>query len=201
MFKLEKNLETIILEGKILKSKDYQAILKSQDLLVKASKDAEERIEQATKFFKDEGKRGYNEAVEKVKKDQAIDIYKRSLLGMEYIKSLESQLIDVVIECVEAVIGTVDSDEVLLKIAKKNMNILKAEKQVILKVAPSQVKFLRNNIADLKKLAPDLDFLEIKGDSNIQAPDCILSSKMGVVDASIQIQLDALKETLKEAII
>jgi type III secretion protein L len=44
-----------------------------------------------------------------------------------------------------------------------------------------------------------ISFVDVAGDARLRAGGCILESELGIVDASIDVQLDALRRALAKA--
>ena len=70
------------------------------------------------------------------------------------------------------------------------------QKHATIKVAPSEAPILRDRIAELTKDSPMLEFLDICSDAHLSSGSCIIETELGVIDASVPVQLEAIQSAL-----
>ncbi|MDR1891243.1 MAG: hypothetical protein LBQ23_03675 [Puniceicoccales bacterium] len=58
---------------------------------------------------------------------------------------------------------------------------------------------LCDKMQDVTKNSPVLEFLDIFADTHLQPGSCILETELGVIDASIPVQLAAIENALSKA--
>ncbi len=76
-------------------------------------------------------------------------------------------------------------------------NIPKNEPRITLKVNTAQVQFVKDNLPQQLTLLGVESKLSILSDDNVSEGSCILQTNNGVVDASIEAQLDIVQTALR----
>lgn len=187
-------------EKKIVKAKDYGILLKAKETIAFAQKKAEEIIEAAKQAYEDEKKRGFEEGMAKGNakiSELMIDTIDKSVQNFE---EFENDVIKVVIDSVRKVIGDLDKNELISKIVRNALDNVRNQKKVTLIVNPSDAENIKDQIDNLLKEYPSINYIETAADPRVKAGGCKLETEMGVVDASIEVQIEAIKNSLTRAI-
>ena len=66
-------------------------------------------------------------------------------------------------------------------------------------VAPESVAEVQGRLADIMADYSGISFVEVQADTRLRRGGCILESELGVVDASLDVQLEALSRALRSA--
>jgi type III secretion protein L len=64
-------------------------------------------------------------------------------------------------------------------------------------VAPQHVDTIKGHVNELLAAYPGVGYLDITGDPRLTGDSCILESEIGIVEASVQSQITALRNTFK----
>ena len=96
------------------------------------------------------------------------------------------------------IIGKFDKTELITNVVKNSLKKIKLQKQATLRVSPAEVAKLRDNVAELTKDTPTLEFLDVQADNHLKPGSCILETELGVIDASIDVQLSAIENALSK---
>ena len=67
---------------------------------------------------------------------------------------------------------------------------------MVIRVAPEQVEVVKKRINEIIAEFPAVSFLEVTADSRLKPGGCIVESEIGIVDASIDVQLEAIYRSL-----
>jgi flagellar assembly protein FliH len=79
-------------------------------------------------------------------------------------------------------------DDALYRITDKD--------KVVIRTHPTQARIVRAHQDDILKRLPDIKNLEIQEDHKIEPGGCVIETKMGYVDSSIDMKLDTLQKVL-----
>jgi type III secretion protein L len=181
---------------KVLKAKDYLAYGNAKALLEQAQQDAETMRTQTQEAFEAEKQRGYQQGLEQGKleiAEQMIDTVSNTL---EYLASIEKQVAQIVIQVLRKVLGEFDDAELTLRVVDNALNAVRNQKEITLRVAPEQVEAINRKIHTLLGNYQSIAFVKVTGDRRLSRGGCILETEIGVVDASIDVQLQALERSL-----
>jgi type III secretion protein L len=83
-------------------------------------------------------------------------------------------------------------------VTQQALSLVSNQKQVILHVQPDQVLEVREQISLVLKDYPEVGYIEVIADARLDQGGCILETEIGIIDASVDGQLGALEEALKQ---
>ncbi|MDR3144156.1 MAG: HrpE/YscL family type III secretion apparatus protein [Puniceicoccales bacterium] len=207
--------------GKVLKAKSYAALTeghemlssvrakcdeildearkKSSDIVAAANAQAHGIIEEAKKEKEEEKKRGYSDGLETGKQEVSNVMMDFVTKSANSFAKLENDVTEVVKIALRKIIGKIDKTELLVSVVKNSLQKIKLQKQATLKVSPSEAQLLRDRVDELTKDTPLLEFLDICTDAHLKPGACILETELGVIDASISVQIEAIEGALSKA--
>jgi type III secretion protein L len=205
---------------KVLKAKSYALLIgekeivastraKCDEILKKTSKDsagivssaqrkANEIIEEAKRTKKEEEQRGYADGLETGKQEITNVMMDFVTKSANSFSKLEKDVTEVVKMAIRKIIGKIDKTELIVSVVKNSLQKVKMQKQATLKVAPTEAQLLRDKLLELTSETPILEFLDITADAHLQPGSCILETELGVIDASIPVQLEAVENALEK---
>lgn len=175
-----------------------QANQKSQMLLAETEKKRQEILDEAKKYYAQEAKRGYQDGFAEGKETLVKKLAEVSVQNNTNIKQLENNIVGLVLKALKRILGEVDQETLMVSLARQALKAVKNQSEAILKVSPSDAGIVRSQ---LEKVMADgiVDYLEVVADSRLEAGTCILETDVGVVDASLSVQMNAITEAFKKA--
>lgn len=187
-------------EQKVIKAEDYAAYKKADEIIVLAQKEAD-RIQQEAKLaFEEEKKRGYKVGTEEGSEKMSQQMMESVSKTVDYFANFEEKLVEIVIKSLEKIIGEFDRKDLVTRIVRHALAILSDQKQVTLKVASVDYDNVKGQLSELLSEYKSIEFIDLKTDERLNPGDCILETEMGVVDASIGVQLNAIRKSLLRTI-
>ena len=193
-----KNIK-LLPEGKIIKAEEYAALLKGQDIIEAAEKEAQQIVEEAKKAFQEEKKRGYQLGLEegKVKiSEQMLDTVSNTI---NYYEKNQEDIVDIIIQTIKRILGEFEEGELVTRLVKNALEVAKNQEHVTLVVHPKSEAFLRERMEEIMKAYPSIEFIDIVTDNRQKEGGCLLKTEIGVVDASLDVQLESIRNSLKKA--
>jgi type III secretion protein L len=204
--------------GKVLKAESYAALTDGREMLeatrVKcdeilenarresggivsaANEKAKAIVEEAKKEKEEEKKRGYADGLESGKQEASNVMMEFVTKSASSFAKLENDVTEVVKTALRKIIGKIDKTDLLVSVVKNSLQKIKMQKQATLKVSPAEVQMLRDRANELTKDTPLIEFLDICADAHLKQGSCILETELGVIDASIQVQVEAIENAL-----
>ncbi len=187
--------------SKVIKADEFSRLSEANDLLKKVHQSAEEAEKKAQELYKQRYEEGYEVGVEEGK-----SLYTEKLMDMvmgqvDSIEGLEKQLVAVVMEAVNKIIGSFDEKELVTKVVHQGLNAVRGSKSVVMRVSLSDEKILRQSLENylLGRDNPS-GYINLMTDPNLKNGDCIIETEQGVVEASLNSQLRILKNSLENHI-
>ncbi|MBQ9536444.1 MAG: HrpE/YscL family type III secretion apparatus protein [Desulfovibrionaceae bacterium] len=185
---------------RILKVEDYATLVKAQDLLDTAQAQAEAIKQQAEAVYTERHQQGYEDGMMEGRMEQAEKMLETGMQAVEYLQGLEQQIVAVVTQAVRKVIGELDDKERIVRIVRTALDQVRARQNVIIRVAPAEEDYVREAIKPMLARGSTIAGLELVADQRLEPGSCILESEMGVVDASLEVQLKAIEHALTSKI-
>ncbi|OIO58864.1 MAG: HrpE/YscL family type III secretion apparatus protein [Verrucomicrobia bacterium CG_4_10_14_3_um_filter_43_23] len=185
---------------KIIKKEEYAIFLNANQIVEEAQKKAARIVEEAKQAYADEKKRGFNEGMAEGNKkisELMIESVSKSLKNFE---NFENDIIQVVMQALKKIVGELNADELIIGIVKNALAMVRDQKKVTLIVSPSQEKVVREKLDEIMKGYPTISFIQLDRDPRLKEGGCLLVTEMGMVDATLEIQLEAIQKSLKRVI-
>lgn len=187
-------------ELQILKAGDYVAFVDANQIVEAAKKKAAQIEEDAKKAYEDEKKRGYDQGLEEGNQrisELMIDAVAKSVKNFE---DFENDIINIVIQATKKILGELDEKQLISRVVRNALENVRNQKKVTLIINPSQVTVVKEQITNLLAEYPTINFIHIDSDARVKSGGCKLETEMGVVDASLEVQLEAIRKSLVKAI-
>ena len=116
--------------------------------------------------------------------------------GADYLASLEERVVDVVVRSLRRILGEMDDKERIVRVVRHSLEVVRNQRQVILRVSPAEIDAVRARLNEILSGFPGITNLEVAADGRLPAGGCILETEIGVVDASVDVQLEAVVKAL-----
>lgn len=181
---------------RVIKAGDYLAYAEAQAIIAAARQQAEALRLEAERDYQAEKRRGYQDGHEEGKLETAEQIMDVLGATVEFYAGIEQRTGQIVLQMVRKILGEFDDETLTYRIARHALTAVRSQKQVTLRVAPGQVEALKARLDALLNGFPGIHFADVVGDRRLGAGDCILETEIGVVDASVDVQIKALERSL-----
>lgn len=177
----------------VLSGQDLAAWRSAQDLVAAAELQAQAIRAEAQTAYDAEKKRGYEEGLEEARLEQAEQMIENVSRTIDYFSKVEGQMVDLVMQAVQKIISDFDDQERVLITVRNALSVVRNQKQMTLRLHPLQVDVVKARVNELLASYPGVGYLDIVGDNRLQADACILESEIGLVEASLEGQMAALR--------
>jgi len=176
----------------------------AENILSNTRNQAKELLEQARKQGYEEGKKSALECAH-LEIGEAVSEISALLHSLEEQKSgmlrnYEGKIRDLAIHIAKKVIQTEldNNNETFLNIYKSAVQELRDQEWIRLSVSDLQVQFATENADTLMSLAKGAKHIEIVGLPEAPSGTCIVETPDGIVDASLDTQMDKIKEAFAD---
>ncbi|MGV7960257.1 HrpE/YscL family type III secretion apparatus protein [Photorhabdus tasmaniensis] len=180
----------------ILRKTDYQTCLSAQSLLDEARVQAQEIEREAQTVYEQQKELGWQAGIDAARAEQANLIHQTQLQCQQYYRQVEQQMSNVVLQAVRKILKNYDQVSLTLQVVREALSLVSNQKQVILRVNPEQATTVREQISRVHKDFPEIGYLEVTADDRLDQGGCILETEVGIIDASLDSQLDALMSAI-----
>lgn len=181
---------------KVIKAADYLHYLNAEDIVEQARQQARQIKQAAHAAYEEEKQRGYQDGMLEGKMQMSQQMMDTVSRTVEYFANIEEQVVRTVMLALRKLIGEMDSKDLVVRVVKQALSVVRNQKQVTLRVAPSHVEHVNQEIHRIMAGFPGISFIDVVGDARLDDEGCLLESEIGVVDASIVAQLSAIERSL-----
>ena len=182
----------------VLKAADVQAWVDAQGLLERARADADQLRSEALAAFEEEKRRGFEEGLAQAQFEQTERMIENAAKMVDFFASVEQRMVGLVMDAVRRIIADYDDTQRVMAVVKSGLAVMRNQKQLTLRLAPAHSEMVKSRAADLLQSYPGIGILDIVSDSRLKGDAAILESEIGVVEASVDMQLQALEKGFKK---
>lgn len=187
-------------EVRVLSRADRQVWGDALALLTHARAQAEAIVAGAQAAFEAERKRGYDEGREAALLDQAEKMIETVGRTVDYFAGVENEMIELVMQSVRKVVDSFDDREVVMIVVRNALAVVRNQKHMTLRLHPEEVEIVRARVNELLAAYPGVGYLDIMADPRLQRGACILESEIGMVEASLDGQIAALRKAFQRTL-
>lgn len=186
--------------NKILKAEDYSAYLKVHEVIALAKKKAEGIVKDAKTAYENEKQRGYEEGMEAGNQKISELMIESAARSVKNFEEFENDVIEVVGDALKKILGEFDNRELISRVVKNALATVRNQKKVTVIVNPTDSDFVHERVNELLALYPAINTIDVLSDARVQAGGCKIETEMGVVDATLDTQLEAIRKSLTKVI-
>lgn len=186
--------------GTIIRAVEFQTLIDAETVIAAAEADAERIRAEAREAYERERLRGYANGVVEGRMEMAEKMIDSVGHAVDYFSGLENKVVDLVLKALKKVIGELDARDRVLNVVRTALAVARNQAHVTLRVAPVDAEIARERLAEITQPYPEIHFLEVVPDSRLAPTACILETELGVIDASLDLQLAAIEKSLTKSL-
>lgn len=186
--------------GMVLSAQEVRALQSAQEAIAQANEQAAQIVAQAREVYESEKRRGFEEGKEEARMEQAEQMIETVSRNVEYFSKVETRMVDLVMQAVQKIISDFDDRERVLITVRNVLSVVRNQKQMTLRLHPQQVEVVKARVNDLLAAYPGVGYLDIVADTRLQMDACILESEIGLIEASTESQLTALRQAFQKVL-
>jgi type III secretion protein L len=178
----------------VFSPEQVQAWQDAQQLLAQARQEAERIRAEAVQAYEDEKQRGYEEGVAMARMDEAERLIENATRTVDYFAGIEQKIVALVMNAVRRIMADFDDTTRVLAVVQSGLSVMRNQKQLTLRLSPEHAATVRDRAQHLLERFPGVGMMDIVPDSRLKGDAAILESEMGVVEASVDLQLKAIEQ-------
>lgn len=177
----------------VLRAADFATLTESQALLDNAHAQAQSILVGAQDAFEAERRRGYEDGKQEALLNQAEKMIDTVGRTVEYFAGVETEMVELVMAAVRKVVDSFDDREKVMIVVRNVLAVVRNQKQMTLRLHPEEIEAVRGSINDILAVYPGVGYLDLLADARLARGACILESQIGMVEASLDGQIEALR--------
>lgn len=200
MLLLKKETFSVESDTPRIAAEDAAALAKAEEVVAAAQAEAAHVREEAAKAYESEKARGYADGLAEGKQEilmQKLDLVDESV---KYMGSIESQVCDIVLKALRKCVVEIGDRELVVQIVRKSMQaVVRTQKELVIRVAPDMVEVVRGRTSALLSEFSSVAKLDVVADERLEATACVVETEAGIVEASIDGQLEAIEQSIRKS--
>lgn len=185
-------------DKKVIKAHEYAQYMSGKEVIQKAQEEANTILASARKVYEDEKQKGYDDGVKQGKQQMAqhlMDYVSKTVEGYEH---FEEKMLEIIMQALRHILGEMDNKDLVMAVIKRVISAVRSQKEVTLRVAPTQKDFVQAQLAPILSTYPSVHFIDVVADPRLKEGDCIAETEIGVVDARLEVQLEAIHKAFSQ---
>lgn len=179
---------------KVIKSEDYADYKSARELWEQSQQNIKKHEAEAAALKLKSIEHGLTKGAEEAKSRLASQVLNSASSLVKQLSEIEKDLSDVVLSAVRKIVSDFDDETLVLEAVKKGLKPVYNSQKVIIRVNPSMIPYLSERV---NEMGHNVDFLEFTPDDRLSNTDCLIESDIGIVNASIEVQLQAIEKAIK----
>lgn len=185
----------------VVKRDDFSALIDSRELIARAHRHYDALKAQMLEQVEAARRAGYEAGMQEARIDFSASVV-TTVAEMETAFSrLEMRIVNTVMGALQQVLGRIEQRTVMEQLVRRVLAEARNRKQLSLRVAASQFDEVNQWLSSVIKDFPDIEFVDVLKDPSAQPGTAVLESEFGAVDASLHVQLAAVRRGLVSAFI
>lgn len=183
--------------GKLIRREEAACWQTGQQYLQRAQQEAQAILASAHEQALSDAARIVATELEQARAEQAELMTEVAVRRDAYLAEIEPELVEVVVNAVRKIFSEFDDNERARIVVEKALRTLRNQKQVTVRVHPSQYETMRASVGVLMNACANLKILTVESDSRILPGACSLSSDIGIVEIDLETQICAIEYAIR----
>lgn len=184
----------------VLPAEDAAAWFEASQLLDHAREEAAQLLGSARQQLEAERARGYQQGLEEARLELTERMIETASRTVELFASIEQRMVSLVMDAVRRLMADFSDTERVMAVVRSALSVLRNQRQLTLRIAPDHVEHVRARASELLEQFPGVGILDIVADPRLKQDATILESEIGLVEASIESQLQAIEQGFQKVL-
>jgi len=186
-------------DSELVKASDAAAIATAEEVVAAAEAEAAKIAEAAKAAYEAERQRGYADGIAAGREEMMMQKLDQLKASIEFMQSVEGKMGELVIKALKKCVAEIDDRDLVCQIVRKSMQaIVRAQRQITIKVAPEMVATVKERLQTILDKFPSVVLAEVVEEAHLEGTACIVETEAGSVEASISGQLAAIEKSIRK---
>jgi len=188
-------------DGKVIKANDFAQLVTAQETLAQATRRAAEIVAQAETQRDAAIREGRELGIEQGRAEYAASMVEASARMESSFISLEARLVKTIMDALQAILHEIGERTVMERLVRRTIANSNRKNSLRLVVASQQFDTVNALLSSVLAEFPEIEFVDVVQDPAGVPGMCVLESEFGIVDASLDTQLAAIRAGLNRAFV
>ncbi|MBC6497315.1 MAG: HrpE/YscL family type III secretion apparatus protein [Alphaproteobacteria bacterium GM7ARS4] len=177
--------------------KSYQSLCDAQQVVEEARNIANATLREADAIYEQKKREGFEEGKKESQRHAAMQMFSSVSRTIDYMTKTEGRMIDVVMQALTKILHTLPERDVVTSIVRSCLAHAQGQQRMVLRVHHGQASLVKEALQQALRGRSLSHYIEVEAVSDLPKGSAILESEIGVVDASLDVQLDAVRQALQ----
>jgi type III secretion protein L len=185
----------------VVKKEDFSALLESREIVARAHRYGETLKAEMHEQVEAARQAGYEAGLKEARTDFSATVVSTVAEMETAFARLELRIVNTVMGALQQILGRIDDRTLMEQLVRRVLSQSRQGKELRLRVAADQFDEVNRWLSDVIKEFPDIEFVDVYKDASAAPGTCVLESEFGAIDASLDVQLAAVRRGLVTAFI
>jgi type III secretion protein L len=185
----------------IVKKEEFSALLEARDIVAQAHRYGETLKAELHEQVEAARRAGYEAGMEAARIDFSATVVSTVAEMETAFARLELRIVNTVMGALQQILGRIDDRTLMEQLVRRVLSQSRQGKELRLRVSAAQFDEVNRWLSDVIKEFPDIEFVDVVKDASAMPGTCVLESEFGAIDASLGVQLAAVRRGLVSAFI
>ena len=190
----------VLNRGRLLKSADVPVVAEACDLLRRAHERDKLMLQQTMTAYEQARQNGWQHGLKDAQALMSARLASAAAAKQLALVDLSPTLVNIVSSAMSLLLKNADRSQLLSSSFDAVSGLLKKAQWAELRVHPSQADMARRTLSQSSASLGTLTPVTVVGDAALKLDDCIFETDVGIADASLSVQLQAINTALEAAI-
>jgi type III secretion protein L len=185
----------------VVKKEDFSALLEAREIVARAHRYGETLKAEMHEQVEAARQAGYEAGLKEARTDFSATVVSTVAEMETAFARLELRIVNTVMGALQQILGRIDDRTLMEQLVRRVLSQSRQGKELRLRVAADQFDEVNRWLSDVIKEFPDIEFVDVYKDASAAPGTCVLESEFGAIDASLDVQLAAVRRGLVTAFI
>jgi type III secretion protein L len=202
------SVATLIDKGKlatagtqVVKKEAFAALIEAQEIVAQAHRYGESLKAEMHEQVDAARRSGYETGLQEARVDFSATVVSTVAEMETAFARLELRIVNTVMSALQQILGRIDDRSLMEQLVRRVLSQSRQGKELRLRVAASQFDEVNRWLSEVIKEFPEIEFVDVVKDASATPGTCVLESEFGAIDASLDVQLTAVRRGLVSAFI
>ncbi|MQA40728.1 HrpE/YscL family type III secretion apparatus protein [Rugamonas aquatica] len=167
--------------------------VRAEALLAAAQAEATAVLAAAAAEREDERRRGYEEGVMQARAEAAEQMLSNVARTIDYFAGVEGRMTELVLQAMRRLVADYSDRERATIVVRGALAAVRSQKHVTLRVAAERLDVLRDALDGILAEFTGIGYVDLQADTRLRGDACVVETEIGVVEASLEAQIEALR--------
>jgi type III secretion protein L len=202
------SVATLIDKGKlasggtpVVKKEAFAALIEAQEIVARAHRYGEALKAEMHEQVEAARRAGYEAGLQEARVDFSATVVSTVAEMETAFARLELRIVNTVMSALQQILGRIDDRSLMEQLVRRVLSQSRQGKELRLRVAAGQFDEVNRWLSEVIKEFPEIEFVDVVKDASATPGTCVLESEFGAIDASLDVQLAAVRRGLVSAFI